>query len=221
MHPHEDALAHLEPATVVHQRSDRPRDGRPLLRPLVAAERDPRGVPAQERRHDQRDEAEDQVGLAQVAALESGRPLHLADQEGGRDAHEHEHAEDVDEKEEPALVAEPRDRPVTVDRTEEGQHDRREEDHEPPEDQRVHHARHEPLHELALAEDDRRLGADAAGDVAAAVDGLPHPHETEEQLRATHEQAARDRQEDAERERGEDRRHAAGAITRAPAGSQR
>ena len=51
--------------------------------------------------------------------------------------------------------AEPRQRRVLVDRGDHRHHDRREEDEEAPEDERVHQPRHEALQELALAEDDR------------------------------------------------------------------
>ena len=63
---------------------DRVRHRRPAGRPLVQAERDLRRVPAEQRRHDQRDQPEDQVGLAEVAPLEPRRPLHLADPERRR-----------------------------------------------------------------------------------------------------------------------------------------
>ena len=56
------------------------------------------------------DEPEDEIGLAEVAALEPLRPLHLADPERGRDADEHERAEEVDEEREPALPLEPGER---------------------------------------------------------------------------------------------------------------
>ncbi len=125
-----------------------------------------------ERRDDQRDQAEDQVGLAEVASLEPRRPLHLADEERRGHADEDEDAEDVDEEEEPTLMAEPRQRPVAVDRPEQRHHDRREEDDEPPEDEGVHEAGHEPLEQLPLAEHDRRLRPDAAPHVAGAVGRL-------------------------------------------------
>ena len=53
--------------------------GRPARRPLVETERDPGRVPEQQRRDDPGDHRQDQVGLAQVAALESRGPLELAD----------------------------------------------------------------------------------------------------------------------------------------------
>ena len=56
------------------------------------------------------DQREDEVGLAEVAPFEAPWPLHLADPERGRDADEHEDAEDVDEEREPALALEPGER---------------------------------------------------------------------------------------------------------------
>ena len=157
-------------------------------------------MPAQERGHDQGDQAEDQVGLAEMASLEPRGPLDLADQERRRHADEHQYAEDVDEEEEPALVPEPRDRPVAVDGAEERHHDRREEDDEAPEDQRVDDPRDEALEELALAEHDRRLGADAPTEVAAPVGRLAHPDEPVEEVRALGEEAACDRDQEAQRD---------------------
>ena len=131
-------------------------------RPLVQAERDLARVPEEERAHDPGDEREDEVGLAEVAALEPPRPLHLADPERGRDADEHERAEEVDEEREPALALEPRERRsvrearLAVDDVDQRDEDRREEDDEAPEDERVHEPGAEPLEELPLAEDDRR-----------------------------------------------------------------
>ena len=94
---------------------------------------------------------------------------------------EHQKDEDVDERHEPALRAEPGNRPAAVDRREQRQHDRREENEEPPEDRGVHHTGQEPLEELALPEHDHRLVADAAGQVVVALDGLPRAHERDQQ----------------------------------------
>ena len=91
------------------------------------------------------------------------------------DADEHEDAEEVDEEEEPPLVPEPRQRPVGVDGAEERHDDRREEDDEAPEDEGVDQPGAEALEELPLPEDDRRLVAHPAADLAGAVDGLPEP----------------------------------------------
>ncbi len=78
-------------------------------------------------------------------------PLHLADQHRADHAGQHQHREHVDQQREPALVAEPRQRGVAVDRADHRDHDRREEDEEAPEDRRVHQAR------------DRAAGAACAG----------------------------------------------------------
>ena len=114
---------------------------RPARRPLVEAERDPAGVPEQQRRDDPGDHGQDQVGLAEVAALEARGPLELADRHRGEHAGQHEHGEDVHEQREPALVAEPRQRGVAVHRADHRDHDRGEEDEEAPEDRGVHQAR--------------------------------------------------------------------------------
>ena len=113
--PDEDALGVLGPRPAAEEVRERVRHRRPPGRPLVQVERDPRRVPQEERRHDPRDERQDQVGLADVAALEPGRPLHLADHERRDDAGEHEHGEDVHEEREPALASEPRDRRILRD----------------------------------------------------------------------------------------------------------
>ena len=164
-------------------------------------------MPAEERRHDQRDEPQDQIRLAEVASLEALGPLHLANEERRHDADEDEHAEDVDEEEEPPLVPEPRQRPVRVDGAEERHQDRREEDDEAPEDERVHEPRPEPLQQLALAEHDRRLGADASPDLAGAARGLPEPNDAVEEVRAAEEQAAGDRERPGQDERRSGRAH--------------
>ena len=153
-------------------------DGRPLGGPRVQAERDQRRVPEEQSRDDPRDQREDEVRLAEVAAVEAPRSLHLADPERRRDAGEHEHDEDVDHERVPPLALEPAERRsggkrgLAVDDPDDRHEDRREEDEEPPEDERVHEPRHEPLEQLALAEDDRRLVADTHGEVGRARDRL-------------------------------------------------
>ena len=129
----------------------RVRDRRRALRPLVQPERDPRGVPEEQRRDDPRDQREDQVRLAEMAALEARRALDLADDHRADHAGEHQHREQVDHEREPALVAEPRERGVAVDRADHRDHDRGEEDEEAPEDRRVDQPGHEPLEQLPLA----------------------------------------------------------------------
>ena len=153
VHPDEDPLAHLEPVARRPSASRSPREtgdhsfGHSLI---PSAIRDA----CQQRSVVTISAIRPRIRSASPRWLPSKRagPLHLADQERGRHADEHEDAEDVDEEEEPALVTEPRDRPVAVDRAEERHHDRREEDDEPPEDQRVDDARDEALEELPLAE---------------------------------------------------------------------
>ena len=66
----------------------------------------------------------------------------------------------------------------------------------------MHHARHEPLEQLALAEHDRRLVLDAAGQVVGAVERPRGAHEPHEEERAPREQPAGD---------GEQRREGDGA----------
>ncbi len=152
------------------------------------------------------DHGQDEVGLAEVAALEALRALDLADAERPDHAEQHGHREHVDEQREPALVAEPRQRGVLAHRPDHRDDDRREEDDEAPEDQRVHEPRPEPLEQLALAQHDRRLVARALGHVAGAVDRLAQPDEVDQQLGAPREQAAADGERGRQRDRsGEDR----------------
>ena len=176
---------------------------------LVQAERDPRRVPEQQRQDDAGDPGEDQVGLAEVAALEAARAHDLADVERGRDADQHEHREDVDEQPEPALVPEPRDRRLAVDDADHRDDDRREQDEEAPEDERVHQPGHELLQQLALPEHDDRLLAHARSDRVGAVDPrrLAHPHEPHEQAGPAREDAAEERQRRDEAQRARGRRH--------------
>ena len=87
------------------------------------------------------DHGQDEVGLAEVAALEALRALDLADAERPDHAEQHGHREHVDQQREPALVAEPRQRGVLAHRPDHRDDDRREEDDEAPEDQRVHEPR--------------------------------------------------------------------------------
>ena len=73
-----------------------------MRRPLVQAGGDPRCVPAQQRQDDERDHREDEVGLAEVRAVEARGAHDLADPECGRDSREHREHEHVDERHEPA-----------------------------------------------------------------------------------------------------------------------
>ena len=65
----------------------------------------------------------------------------------------------------------------------------------------MHQPGHEPLQQLALAEHEHGLVADARGDVVGALDRLAHPDQPDEQERAAREQAARDREGGGERDR--------------------
>jgi hypothetical protein len=56
----------------------------------------------------------------------------------------------------------------------------------------VDEARPEALEELALTEDDRRLGPDAAPDLACAVRRPSEPDDPVQEVRAAEEQSARD-----------------------------
>jgi len=64
----------------------------------------------QQGRHDPGDPGEDQIRLAQVAALEAPRSQHVADEERGQHPTQDERCEDVDEQGVPALMTEPRQR---------------------------------------------------------------------------------------------------------------
>jgi hypothetical protein len=65
----------------------------------------------------------------------------------------------------------------------------------------VDKTRHEPLQELALAEHDLGLVAEALRDLTRALGGLAEPDEVREQLGAATEQVAADGQRRGERER--------------------
>jgi hypothetical protein len=157
-------------------------------------------VPEEQRHDDRADQGEDQVGLAQVAALEAPRPLHLADVGGGEDADEHHRREHVDEQREPALPAEPRDRRGLRDDRDQRHHDRRQEHEEAPEDERVDQAGDEPQEQLALSEHDDGLRLHPLRHLPGPLDRLAEAHEPREQERAPREQRARDRDADEEGE---------------------
>ena len=157
------------------------------------------------RQHDERDHREDEVGLTHVRALEAGGSHHLADPKRGRNTREHRDREHVDESHEPALRAEPRERPVAVDRGDHRHHDRGEQDEEPPEDRCVHRPGQQPLEQLALPEHDHGFVANAPRNVVVALDGLPRADEAGEQKRAPPEERARDGERRRERERAGER----------------
>jgi hypothetical protein len=93
---------------------------------------------------------------------------------------------------------------MTVDGRHHRGNDRREQDDEAPEDERVHQPGHEPLQQLLLAEHDRRLVADAHGDVTAAVDGLSRQNKTRQEQGAAREKPAGDEKQRRERNRAYD-----------------
>jgi hypothetical protein len=67
----------------------------------------------------------------------------------------------------------------------------------------VDEARHEPLEQLPLAEDDHGLVFDALGQVVEALDRLAEPDQRDEQLRAAGEERAGDGEQRGERERSD------------------
>ncbi len=168
-------------------------------------------MPEQQREHDQRDQAEDQIGLAEVAALEPLGALHLADPERRRDPDEHEHDEEVDEKREPALVAEPGQRLTLRNRRDQRHHDRREQDEEAPEDERVDQPGAEPLEQLLLPEHDDGLVAHPLWHVVEPLHRLAQPDEPRQQQRPAAEEHARRPEDEEERERGDGGHHQAAA----------
>jgi hypothetical protein len=112
--------------------------------------------------------------------------------------------EHVHHQREPALVAEPRQRRVAVDRADHREHDRREQHDEAPEDRRVHQPRPEPLQQLALAEDDLGLVAHPPRDVVGPLGRLAQLDEVDEELRATTEQEPAHGERRGERQRSDD-----------------
>src|SRR5437879_9086532 len=100
-----------------------------------------------------------------MRAAEADGPEHLADEEGHGDADEDEPGEGVLEGGEGAPVPDEGKGEGGRVRLAERLDDRREQDHEAPEDEGVHDAREWPLQELALAPDHPQLSADpgAAG----------------------------------------------------------
>jgi hypothetical protein len=91
---------------------------------------------------------------------------------------------------------------VPVDGPDHRHNDRREEHEEAPEDERVHQARDEPLEQLALAEHEQRLVADAAGHaVVPAVIRVAREDEPRQEARPAPEQAACDGEQGREPER--------------------
>ena len=158
-------------------------------------------VPEQQRDHDERDQRQDEIGLAEMRSLEPLRPDDLADDGSGHDADEHEHGEGVGEVAVPLRRAH-----VPAGDVDRRQDDRREENDEAPEDERVHQAGDEPLQQLPLAEHDLDLVLDPLLDVGRAVVGLRAPYLLGEEPGPPREAAARRDDEDRERDRSYDPR---------------
>src|SRR5262249_9680128 len=164
------------------------------------------------------DQAEDEVGLAEVAPLEATRALDLADRERRHDADKHEAREDVDEERVPTLLLEPaerragRERVLAVEDGRDRHEDRREEDEEAPEDERGHEAGAEALEELALPEHDRGLVSHADRQLGRPLRRLAQPHEAGEEPDAPTEDEGGDRDRGDERVRGGDARRGAQAA---------
>ena len=173
--PHEDALEHLGRRVVRKQPRERVDNRRPAGGPRVQVERDERRVPEQQRGDDAGDQREDEVGLAQVAALRTAAVAAPCGSRTLRDTDEDERREHVDEERVPPLALEPAERGargkrlVTLEDRRDRHEDRREEDEESPEDEGVHEARDEPLEELPLTENDDRLVAHAGRNVSTAL----------------------------------------------------
>ncbi len=175
-------------------------------------------MPDKQRDDDARNQEQDHVRFTHVAAGESPWPLHLADEERGDHASQHEEREDVYEQRVPTLVAEPRQRGVLVDNADHRDEDRREQHDEAPEDGRVHEARPQPLEELALPDHNHGLGLGAPGQVVESRDRLAHADEPVYEQRAARKQHDRDGQHDAESRCG-DRVHFSLRISAEMAGT--
>ena len=126
-------------------------------------------MPEEQGGDDAGDHEEDEVGLAEVRPAEPLGPDDLPDREGCRHSREHEHAEDVREPAEPPLTTEPRQLVAPIDRGDHRHQDRRQQDEEAPEDERVHQAGNEPLQQFPLREHDLELRACLASRVLPAV----------------------------------------------------
>ena len=174
----------------------------------LSDERDARRVPQQQRDDDPADPREDQVRLAEMAALEARRADDFPDPQRRRHPDEDQDGKDVGEQREPLLRAEPRKRRLAVDDGDHRHHDRREQHDEAPEDQRVHHARERPLEQLALAEHDDRLLPRAVRDRIGARDArrLAHAQEPHEQARPAGEHRPGQPERGGERGRADERR---------------
>ena len=135
-----------------------------------------------------------------MAASEPVGSLHLADPERGADAHQDEDGEDVDHDGEPRRVPQDRQGPVGIDHRQHRLDDRGQQHQEPPEDERVHQARHRLLEQLALAEHVRELAGGAGRGVVGATAGPGSADQTRPLPAPSEEQHERRRQDGRERE---------------------
>src|SRR5882762_1591038 len=127
-----------------------------------------------------------------MAAHKALWTLHLADEEGGDDAGQHQHREQVDQKGKPSLLAEPRQRRVRIDRPDHRDDDGGEQDEEAPEDRGMHQTGHESVEQLALPDDYDRLLPGALRYVVEPGSGLAASDEADQAKRTTAEQCAGD-----------------------------
>ena len=152
-------------------------------------------MPEQQRGGDDRDQGQDQVGLAQVAAGKARRPQHLADVHGAEHPDEHQDREHIDQEGEPALLTQPGQRGVLGDGPDEGDQDRRGENEKAPEDEGVDQPRPQALEQLALAEDDRGLVTYPSRGIVGPRNRCPGPDQCQQEPHALPEQhRARPRQ---------------------------
>ncbi len=128
--------------------------------------------------------------------LEPRRPHDLADHERRDDSGEHEAGEHVAQHAVPL-----RRRHVTACGRDRGEHDRREQDEEAPEDERVHEARHESLQQLALAEHDFDLVLHPPRHVRGPIVRLALKNESRQEPRPPREEPAAHDDEHGERDR--------------------
>jgi len=96
----------------------------------------------------------------------------LGDPDADRDPDPDQHPgrEHVLDEPQPPRPADQRELEARIDQLARDLHDRRQQDQEAPEDQRVHQPRQRPLEELALPQDLDPLAGHPAGNVAPALD---------------------------------------------------
>jgi hypothetical protein len=165
-------------------------------------------MPEQQRGGDRRDQGQDQIGLTQVASLEARRPLDLADPQRRDDADQYQHGEQIDEEGKPALIAQPRQRRVLVDHPDQRDQDRRGQNQEAPEDERVDQPGTKALQQLPLSENDRRLVARSAPQLPRTVGRSGRAKQRDQEPDADREQAPARREQRHEHDRGDQRAYA-------------